>query len=242
MVVRNVVEIDEGLCNGCGECIPNCAEGALQIVEGKARIVKDMYCDGLGACLGHCPQGAISIIKREAEEFDEEAVHEYLARRDSAERHVAEEPVSELTPTCGCASGQVQQLKAMIAPRESVGGSALSHWPVQLNLVPVKATFFDDADLLVVADCVPVAFPDLHAKLLRGRPIVIGCPKFDDAQGYAEKLGEILRQNSVRTVTVVHMEVPCCSSMNGIVDYAVQASGKSIPVMRATVSVRGEIY
>ena len=241
MVVRNIVEIDEGLCNGCGECIPNCAEGALKIVDSKARIVKDMYCDGLGACLGHCPQRAISIIQREANEFDEEAVHEFLAQRDVGERGVDEKPGSEVATAWGCASGQVQQLEAG-APKEAVGGSALSHWPVQLKLVPVKAPFYDDADLLVVADCVPVAFPDLHAKLLRGRPIVIGCPKFDDAQGYAEKLGEILRQNSVRTLTVVHMEVPCCSSMNGVVDYAVRASGKPIPVMRATVSVRGEIY
>jgi Pyruvate/2-oxoacid:ferredoxin oxidoreductase delta subunit len=231
MVVRNIVEIDEGLCDGCGQCIPNCAEGALQIVDGKARIVKDMYCDGLGACLGNCPQGAISIIQREADEFDEGAVHEFLAQRDASEHPVA----------CGCPSSQVQQLEAGVL-EEAVGGSTLSNWPVQLKLVPVKASFFEDADLLVVADCVPVAFPDLHAKLLRGRPIVIGCPKFDDAQGYAEKLGEILRLNGVRTVTVVHMEVPCCSSLNGIVDYAVRASGKSIPVMRATVSVRGEIY
>ena len=241
MVVRNIVEIDEGLCNGCGQCIPNCAEGALQIVEGKARIVKDMYCDGLGACLGNCPQGAISIIQREADEFDEEAVHEFLAQRDASEHPVAKQPGSEVTVACGCPSSQVQQLEASV-PEEAVGGSALSNWPVQLKLVPVKAPFFKDADLLVVADCVPVAFPDLHAKLLKGRPIVIGCPKFDDAQGYAEKLGEILRLNGVRTVTVVHMEVPCCSSMNGIVDYAVRASGKPIPVMRATVSVRGEIY
>jgi len=241
MVVRNIVEIDGELCNGCGECIPNCAEGALQIVDGKARIVKDMYCDGLGACLGHCHQGAISIIQREADAFDEEAVHEFLVQRDAGEHHVAEKSVSEVAPACGCASGQVQQLEAG-EPKEALGGSTLSHWPVQLKLVPVKAPFFNEADLLVVADCVPVAFPDLHAKLLRGRPIVIGCPKFDDAQSYAEKLGEILRQNSVRTVTVVHMEVPCCSSMNGIVDYAVRVSGKSIPVMRATVSVRGEIY
>ncbi len=241
MVVRNIVKIDDELCNGCGECIPNCAEGALQIVDGKARIVKDMYCDGLGACLGHCPQGVISIIQREADEFDEGAVHEFLAQRDASEHTVAEQHGSGVTVACGCPSSQVQQLEAGVA-EEAVGGSALVNWPVQLNLVPVKAPFFEDADLLVVADCVPVAFPDLHAKLLRGRPIVIGCPKFDDAQGYAEKLGEILRLNGVRTVTVVHMEVPCCSSLNGVVDYAVRASGKPIPVIRATVSVRGEIY
>ncbi|NQT09202.1 4Fe-4S ferredoxin, partial [Candidatus Bathyarchaeota archaeon] len=149
MVVRNIVKIDEGLCNGCGQCIPNCAEGALQIVSGKARIVKDTYCDGLGACLGHCPQGAISIIQREADEFDEEAVHEFLAQRDAPEHPVAEQHGSGLTAACGCPSSQVQQLEAVV-PEEAVGGSALANWPVQLNLVPVKAPFFEDADLLVV--------------------------------------------------------------------------------------------
>ena len=237
MVVRSIVEIDEERCNGCGECVPNCAEGALHIIDGKARLVKDVYCDGLGACLGYCPRDAISVIKREAEAFDEEAVHEWLANKGDLSGPLGETE----TLACGCPSTHVRTLEPG-TPTTYTGGSSLGHWPVQLNLVPIKAPFFDDSDLLVVADCVPVAYPNLHERLLRGRPIVIGCPKFDDSQGYAEKLGEILRQNEVRSVTVAHMEVPCCSSMKGVVEWAVRSAGKPIPVMTATVSVRGEIY
>ncbi len=233
MVVRKIVRIDEELCNGCGQCIPNCAEGALQIVDGKARLVSDVYCDGLGACLGHCPQGAISILEREADPFDEEAVH---ARLKMLEERGSEKE----TLACGCPSSLVQDLKAT-APAPSFGGSALRQWPVQLNLVPLEAPFFEDADLLVMADCVPVAYPNLHASLLPGRTIVIGCPKFDDALGYAEKLGEILRRNGVRSVTIAHMEVPCCSGLNWVVERAVEASGKQIPVRRHVVTVRGEM-
>jgi len=225
MVIRDIVQIDEELCNGCGLCIPNCAEGALKIVDGKARLVSDVYCDGLGACLGNCPQGAISIIEREAEDFDEEAVHTHLAHQHTLE--------------CGCPSTAVQTLEARAEP--AARGSALGHWPVQLNLVPVEAPFFKGADLLVVADCVPVAYPDLHGTLLPGRSVVVGCPKFDDAQGYAEKLGEILRRNEVKTVTVAHMEVPCCSGLSWVVNKAVEASGKQIPVERRVITVSGEI-
>ena len=226
MVSRNIVLIDEELCDGCGLCIPNCAEGALRIVDGKARLFRDSYCDGLGACLGHCPRGAISIIDREAEPFDEAAVREHLAKR--------EEPVH------GCAYGVDQDLESPV-PEPTRTASALKHWPVQLNLVPRKAWFFEGADLLVVADCVPFAYPDLHSSLLPGRSVVIGCPKFDDARGYAEKLGEILRFNGVRSVTIVHMEVPCCSGLRWVVDQAVDASGRQIPVRHHVVTVGGEM-
>ena len=233
MVMRNIVEIDEELCNGCGQCIPNCAEGALQIVDGKARIVKDVYCDGLGACLGHCPQGALEVIEREADPFDEEAVHAYLSGHETRDQE-------QETLACGCPSSVVQDLEPT-APAPSLGGSALRQWPVQLNLVPLEAPFFDDADLLVMADCVPVAYPNLHASLLPGRTVVIGCPKFDDAGRYAEKLGEILKRNNVRSVTIAHMEVPCCSGLNWIVAKAVEASGKDMPVRRHVITVRGEM-
>jgi len=233
MVVRNIVQIDEELCNGCGQCIPNCAEGALQIVDGKAKLVKDMYCDGLGVCLGHCPEGAINIIHREADPFNEEAVHAHLAEKET---HKAEQE----SLACGCPSNVIQTLKAgTLEPTTT--SSALSHWPIQLNLVPIEAPFLDDADLLVVADCVPVAYPNLHRSLLPGRSVVVGCPKFDDAKGYAEKLSEILKRNDVRSITVAHMEVPCCSGLNRIVDWAVQASGKQIPVRRHVITVRGEM-
>jgi NAD-dependent dihydropyrimidine dehydrogenase PreA subunit len=226
MVIRKIIRIDEELCNGCGLCIPNCAEGALQIVDGKAVLLSDIYCDGLGACLGHCPEGAISMIERAAKAFDEEAVHAHLARQHALES--------------GCPSATVQKLEAE-APAPAARGSALRHWPVQLNLVPVEAPFFKGAELLVVADCVPVAYPDLHSSFLSGRSVVVGCPKFDDAGGYAEKLGEILRRNEVKSVIIAHMEVPCCSCLTWVVDRAVEASGKQIPVERCVITVRGEI-
>jgi ferredoxin len=208
MMKREIVEIDEEKCTGCGVCIPNCAEGALEIINGKARLVKDTYCDGLGACLGHCPQDAIRIIEREAEEFDEKAVEEYLSQKEK---------------------------------KEDSEKSTLSQWPVQLNLVPVKAPFFEDADLLLLADCSAVSVPDLHDRLLRGRVVLMGCPKFDDARKYADKLAEIIKQNHVTSLTITHMEVPCCSGLKRIADYAIEESGKMIPSQILVVKVDGSI-
>jgi Pyruvate/2-oxoacid:ferredoxin oxidoreductase delta subunit len=233
MVKRNIVHIDEAKCNGCGQCIPNCAEGALQIIEGKARIMNDTYCDGLGACLGHCPQDAITIIEREAPEFDEEAVHEHLEALKTRE-----------TLACGCPTYQVQELKGSPAGLERVDAPAqlaLRHWPIQLNLVPVNAPFLKDADLLLMADCAAVAYPALHQRLLKDRSVLMGCPKFDDVNHYVEKLTEILRNNDVRSLTVAHMEVPCCSALNVIAQRALDASGKMIPTQRLIVSVEGDI-
>jgi ferredoxin len=209
MVSRKVVNINEALCNGCGACIPRCAEGALQLVNGKAKIIAEKYCDGLGACLGHCPQGAITVTEREAPEFDEKAVHEYLAKTRNA-------PTKPAQPT------QPQ-------------------WPVQLNLVPVEAPFYQGADLLIAADCAPVACPELHQKLMPGRRIVIGCPKFDNAQAYAEKLTEILKRNNVASITIAHMTVPCCSGLKWLVDKAVKESGKQVLVKRYVIGIGGEI-
>jgi NAD-dependent dihydropyrimidine dehydrogenase PreA subunit len=233
MVKRNIVQIDEEKCNGCGQCIPNCAEGALQIIDGKALIVKDAYCDGLGACLGHCPQDAISIIEREAPEFDEEAVHEYLETLKTRD-----------ALACGCPASQVQEQKGSASerePAEAPAQSALRHWPIQLNLVPIQAPFFKDADLLVMADCAAVATPTLHQRLLEDRSVVIGCPKFDDFNHYVEKLTEILRRNDVRSLTVAHMEVPCCSALDVVAQRALDASRKMIPSQRLIVSVDGDI-
>jgi len=222
MTVRNIVEIDEELCDGCGQCVPGCAEGALKIVEGKARLVRDQYCDGLGACLGHCPRGAISVIQREAPPFDEEAVHEHLSKAKAGEESLA----------CGCHSSTVRSLEPeKVQPNRAE--STLGNWPVQLNLVPLEAPFFDGADILVMADCVAVAYPRLHAELLPGRAVVMGCPKFDDARRYADKLGEIIRRNDVRRVTVVHMEVPCCSGLNQIAESAVEDSGSAASASRS---------
>lgn len=175
--LRKIVEIDEDLCNGCGECVPGCAEGALQIVAGKARVVSDIYCDGLGACIGECPTGALQIIEREAELFDEEA----------AKRHMAAKEPSVLP--CGCPSTNIQIFET-VSPCQAAnrpvdlgkvaGESALTHWPVQIRLIPARAPFLKGADLLVLADCTAVAFPTLHRDLMKGKAVMMGCPKFDD--------------------------------------------------------------
>jgi Pyruvate/2-oxoacid:ferredoxin oxidoreductase delta subunit len=226
MAKRRIVHIDEALCDGCGQCVPNCAEGALRIVDGKARLVSDSYCDGLGACLGHCPRDAISIVEREAPGFSEDDVRTYI---ESGE-----------PPASACPASQTESPDG--GEREDEPSvSSLSHWPVQLRLVPAKTPFFEDAELLVMADCVAVAHPSLHEGLLKGRAVVMGCPKFDDARGYVEKLTEILRRNDIRSLTVAHMEVPCCSGLERITELALSASGKTIPTQRIVVSVRGEV-
>ena len=182
-IIRKIIEIDENLCNGCGECIINCAEGALQIVDGKARMLAEKYCDGLGACLGHCPTGALRIIEREAEDFDEEAVEELLSKKETAQAHPA-------APVGGCPSARLQtfapatpcQAANAPIPLGSTTGSALSHWPVQIRLVPPNAPFLKGADLLIAADCVPVAYPEFHRDLLSGKVVMLDCPKFDEVE------------------------------------------------------------
>lgn len=229
MPVRDIIEIDEEKCNGCGECIPNCAEGSLQIIDGKARLIRDELCDGLGECLGHCPQGALRIIKREAADFDEEAVEEHLAKSKSSSGGCSQVVVD----TTGH-SGAVGGADAPTVP------SALRQWPVALRLVPVNAPYFKDADLLITADCVPFAHGNFHHEFLRDKVVVFGCPKFDDAKRYVEKLAEILRVNSIKSITLVIMEVPCCSGLQRIVELALTKSGKTIPLQRTVITVRGE--
>jgi NAD-dependent dihydropyrimidine dehydrogenase PreA subunit len=200
---RKIVNIDETLCNGCGACIPKCVEGALQIVDGKARIIKETYCDGLGACLGQCPRGAITITERDAPAFSEAEVHEYLKG------------------------------KAVATPQKP-------QWPVKLDLVPIKAPFFENADLLFVADCAPVVLKNFH-DLTAGKRVIIGCPKFNDARAYAQKLTEIFQNNNIASVDVLHMEVPCCTGLLWAVRKALEGSGKKIPVKEFEVKVGGDI-
>ncbi len=241
-VERKIIEIDEDLCTGCGQCIIQCAEGALEIIDGKAKIVADKFCDGLGACLNECPTGALKIIKREAEDFDETAVEEHL--KDLKDREEQAAP----SAACGCPSAKMQSFsrpfpyqpgseshEAENAPPE------LSHWPVQIRLVPPTAPFLKNADLLVAADCTPIAYRSFHKDFLQGRVIMIGCPKFDDAPGYVEKFAQIFSQSSVRSITVVVMEVPCCQGLPLIIKRAMEIAGKNIPMDLAIVSVRGEI-
>ncbi len=224
---RLIIEIDEDLCNGCGACIPGCHEGALQIVDGKARLVGDALCDGLGACLRDCPQGALRVVNREAEAFREELVAVPLLKT----------PVSSPTPS-GCPGSRVRLLGN---PALQNSRSALQQWPVQWHLVPVSAPFLEQADLLLCADCVPFSYADFHRQLLPGRVLMVGCPKFDDVTAYSEKLTRILQTRSIRSITVVKMEVPCCSGIAALTKRAIKASGKSLPYSEVTVTVDGHL-
>jgi len=235
VVIRKIVKIDEEKCNGCGQCVPACAEGALQIIDGKARLVSDIYCDGLGACLGECPQDAITIEERESRPFDEAA----------ARHHVEQTEAQSTDLPCGCPGSMAREIKVEPARTERTDDcsvpSQLGNWPVQLKLVAPNAPYFQGADLLLVADCVPFALAGFHSRLLRGRPVVVGCPKLDDPDFYAEKLTELLKQSNVNSLTVVQMEVPCCSGLTRIAEAALTSSGSTVAARDITVSIDGKI-
>jgi ferredoxin len=258
-MLRKIVQIDEALCDGCGDCIPSCAEGAIALVGGKARLSADVLCDGLGACLGDCPRGAITVVEREAAPFDERAVAAHL-RHPSTRAHTpprapapAACPGPEPSPQTGqgCPGSRPRSLGGRglavlsgpsgppLAPQGGAG--SLSHWPVQLHLVPVRAPFFQGADLLVAADCVPFACPSFHADLLAGRALVVGCPKLDDLGGYVEKLTRILGEGGPRSVTVARMEVPCCAGLAAAARQAAAASGRQVPVREVVAGVDGRL-
>jgi NAD-dependent dihydropyrimidine dehydrogenase PreA subunit len=255
-VMRKMISIDEELCNGCGECIPSCAEGALAIVDGKARLVKDIYCDGLGACLGECPTGALKVVVREAADFDPDAVAEHLTAQGREVPDHMPDPQSlrlgasaerQARPMGGCPGAALKTMtpcdraNAPTAGVGEAGGSALSHWPVQLRLVPATAPFLRGADLLLTADCVPVAFPGYHAQYLPGRVVLMGCPKFDNQQEYVEKLADIIAANGLKSITVMEMEVPCCASMSVILGQAVRRAGVAVNAVRVVVSREGRV-
>lgn len=242
-VKRKIIHIDEELCDGCGQCVPSCAEGSLQIIDGKAKVVSDNLCDGLGACLGECPQGALTLIEREADEFDEAAVEAHLAKK-AGEEDAAAAPKAPV----GCPSARVETFQPLgaggpVAVSRNTGGgdSALTHWPVQIHLVPPTAPFLKGAHLLVAADCTPFAYPDFHEVLLKDRVLMIGCPKLDDAQAYIDKFTAIFRQAGIRSITTVMMEVPCCSSLTGIIRQALADAGADIPVEEVIISTRGAL-
>ncbi|NLZ53810.1 MAG: 4Fe-4S binding protein [Thermoanaerobacteraceae bacterium] len=248
MAIRSIVHIDEDKCNGCGLCIPSCAEGAIKIIDGKARLVADKYCDGLGACLGTCPQDAITIIEREADEFDEEAVKDYLESiSEDFEEEVCSCPGSSKVFSCpGSRSVDLRKTKKTSSVHEAGDisisiKSRLKQWPVQLMLVPVEAPYFENADLLITADCAAVAYPNYHLGMLKGKAVVMGCPKLDDGNHYVEKLSAILKNNNINSITIAYMEVPCCFGMVKIVEEALRRSGKDIPVKSMQVSIEGEI-
>lgn len=238
---RKIIRIDEEKCNGCGQCIPSCAEGALQIINGKARLITDKLCDGLGACLGDCPQGALIIEEREADAFDESAVDSHLAGLQAKKETVTnEQPYG-----CGCPGTHTRvmatkkQSEPFSADRSSP--SELSHWPVQIRLMNQASAFLKNADLLITADCVPFAYADFHQKLLKGRVAAVGCPKLDNATYYLEKFTEMFRQNQLNSITVAYMEVPCCTGLLSIVRQAVRDSSCGLPVKAVKVAMDGTI-
>ena len=307
MALRNIIEIDENKCNGCGLCIPNCPEGALQIIDDKARLISDLFCDGLGACIGECPQGAIRVIQREAEPYDERKVMENIVKqgentiaahlkhlKDHNEAELLDEAIkflkdkniknplesekfekgsgSEITGQdrlpCGCPGTMVMDLreeKLRKSPEDAMGlskevnknsgmerveeiprkitnrESKLRQWPIQIALVPPNAPYLKDADLLVAADCAPFSYAGFHEDILDGKVLLIGCPKLDDSEFYLKKITEIIRQNDLNSITVAHMEVPCCFGLLNLVKQALKDSGKNIPIGEINIGIKGKI-
>jgi Pyruvate/2-oxoacid:ferredoxin oxidoreductase delta subunit len=241
-VKRNIIQIDEEKCDGCGLCVPTCAEGAIQIIDGKARLVADKYCDGLGACLGECPRDALTIVERAAEEFDELSVKQHIKSLEG--NHVSESPAMP----CGCPSaliesfGPLQTCRSANEPvAQAIATSALSHWPVQIRLVPSNAPFLKKADLLVAADCTAVAYPRFHDDFLKGKVVLLGCPKFDDTNLYVDKFADIFRDADIRSITVLVMEVPCCQGLPVIIQKGMERAGKNIAVEKVVIGRSGKI-
>jgi NAD-dependent dihydropyrimidine dehydrogenase PreA subunit len=278
---RKIITIDEEKCTGCGQCIPDCPEGALQLIEGKARLVSDLFCDGLGACIGTCPEGAITVIEREAGAYDEKAVMANIVPQGPAvvtahlehllghgeqdlytqaiaylnEHHIPipkhriigchPDPETHDRPSfAGCPGSAARSI-----PRQPSAGyragktsSELRQWPVQLKLLNPQAAYFENADLLIAADCVPFAYADFHRDFLRDKIVIIFCPKLDtDIEGYIAKLSEIFSHHTIRSITILHMEVPCCSGVTFIVRKALEGSGKTIPVKEVTITIDGQV-
>ena len=271
---RKIITIDEKKCNGCALCIPNCPEGAIQIIDQRARLISDLFCDGLGACLGHCPQGAISIEKRESVAYDEIKVmanivkqgpnvikahlqhlkeHNELVYLKQAMDYLKEKKINIiLNETCfhssntagGCPGSMPMDFRRQQGDKDAGRSvhfnSELSQWPVQLRLVPAFAPYFQGAHLLIAADCVPFAYANFHQDLLKGKILLVGCPKLEDLSLYKDKLGQILAGNDIKSVTYAHMEVPCCFGLLPVVEKAIVASGKQIPFEDIVISIKGE--
>ena len=278
---RKIISIDDNKCTGCGQCIPDCPEGALQIIDGKARLVSDLFCDGLGACIGTCPEGAISVIEREAVPYDEKTVMENIVQQGSAVikahlEHLRGHGQIELynqaieylientipipdhdgpvcppgpaqsghSPFATCPGSAARSIsRNTTAPNRepsAISESELRQWPVQLSLLNSAAPYFDNADLLISADCVPFAYAGFHTELLKDRIVIIFCPKLDsDIDGYITKLAEIFSRHTIKSIMVAHMEVPCCGGVRYVVDKALEQSGKKIPVNEKTITIQG---
>ncbi|HEY3273043.1 MAG TPA: 4Fe-4S binding protein [Methanocella sp.] len=272
---RKIISIDENKCTGCGQCIPDCPEGAIQLIDGKARLISDLFCDGLGACIGTCPEGAICVIEREAAPYDEKTVMENIVRQgapvikahlehlaghgqtdlyNEAVEYLKEHKIDipgnvhpgRLPQHAACPGSAARSIpRNRSAPgrqRPEKAESELRQWPVQLKLLNPAAPYFDNADLLISADCVPFAYAGFHAELLCNKILVIFCPKLDsDIEGYITKLAEIFSRHEIKSITVAHMEVPCCSGVRNVVDRALERSAKKIPVSEKTITIQGEV-
>lgn len=272
MAKRNIITIDEKKCNGCGLCIPNCPEGAIQIIDHKARLISDLFCDGLGACIGHCPEGAISIQEREAQPYNEKKVMDNIIKqgvnvvkahlnhlKEHNEMGYLKEAMEVLKEKGihisldeifghkhegqGCPGSKMMDLrkKDLGKSEHRVNiDSELSQWPVQLCLVPAQAPYFDGADILICADCVPFAYANFHQDLLKGKILLVGCPKLDDLSLYEDKLKQVFKENNIKSVTYAHMEVPCCFGLLPVIKEALSNAGKQISLKEVTITIKGE--
>jgi NAD-dependent dihydropyrimidine dehydrogenase PreA subunit len=249
MAVREIIEIDEELCDGCGDCVTACAEGAIQLIDGKAKLISDSYCDGLGACLGDCPQGAITIVKREAEGFDEEAVAVHLSKIGRESTHQAVQPLNVVNQPAvsagSCPGSRAQTIQpASVAASSELPpvASQLRHWPIQLHLVPPTAPFFQGADVLLAADCLPFAVPDFHQRFLAEHSLAIACPKLDSNQEiYLEKLVAMIDVAEIKSIHVMVMEVPCCSGLVRLADEARKRSSREVAVKFSVIGTNGSV-
>ncbi len=253
-MIRKIIKIDEEKCNGCGLCAEACHEGAIGMVDGKAKLLRDDYCDGLGDCLPVCPTGAISFEEREGAAYDEAAVKANMAKAGKtppaggcpgSNAHAIKREAEPAAPlACGCPGEHAKTIErgeeSCAAPQAQAVTSQLNQWPVQIKLVPVNAPYFENANLLVAADCTAYAYGNFHSEFMRNKITLIGCPKLDEGD-YSEKLTAILQQNNIKSVTVVRMEVPCCGGIENAVKTALQASGKMIPWQVVTISTNGEV-
>jgi ferredoxin len=271
MAKRKIIKIDENKCTGCKLCIPNCPEGALQIIDGKARLISDLFCDGLGACIGHCPEGAITIEEREAEKYDERKVMANIVKQGPnvikahlehlkghgesgllkealdflKEKKISIPDMHEGHAHAGCPGARVMDLRKEASKGKPAAqvrlDSELRQWPIQLMLVPPFAPYLDNSDLLIAADCVPFSYPNFHSDLLKGKTLLVGCPKLDNLEFYRGKLEQVFKNNNIKSVTYAHMEVPCCFGLSSVIEMAIAACKKKIIFNDVTVGINGEL-
>ena len=243
MSMRKIIKIEESLCNGCGECITACAEGAIELKDGKARVVSDSFCDGLGACLAVCPQGALTIEEREALQFDDIAAKEHQEiAKNHEHKHHATDADAIITPcTLPITLRQDQRAKADFSHKGQDSANELCGWPIQMRLVRPWAPYLQGASLLVAGDCTAFSYPTIQQDFIKGRVALVGCPKLDDTEPFVEKLAEILKANEIRDITVLHMTVPCCAQLEDLVAEALKRSGKVVPQKSYVVGIDGKL-